>query len=301
MSENWDDLRYLLAVAQSGSLAGASRRLGVSQATVWRHIAALEAELGLKLFAQRRSGYVPTADGELMLRTAETIETELFAAKQMLSGRSPTAAGDVRITAPEFVAAELLAGGLGQLQRDHPGLRVELVSSSPAAEISGRDTDLALRFNKPAQGDFVARQSFAVGFGVYAAPAYIDRHGRPDSVDRLSNHDVIDFDISTGHVAPAKWLRRRRRGSTIALRSNSPHARLTAARAGVGIAMLPCLLADREPGLERLFGPDALGSLSMWLLVDRRIRDHARTKVVAGFVIDALTREEAALAGVNAG
>ena len=146
---DWDRLRHFAALASAGSLAAAARRLDSSPATVWRQVAKLEARLEIRLFEARRGPYRLSAAGRRLLDSVERMEAELGAATRDLTGLERQVGGEVRLTAPEFLGEGVIAPGLGQLARAHPLLRVELVTASPTAALAQRETDLALRFDRP--------------------------------------------------------------------------------------------------------------------------------------------------------
>ena len=294
---DWNDLRYFAALASAEGLAEAARRLGASQATVWRHVTALEADLKTRLFEERRSPYRLSAAGRRLLESVERMEGELGRATGALDGLTEAVGGEVRLTAPEFLGEALIAGSLGALARAHPLLRVELVTASPTAALALRDTDLALRFDRPQRGGFLSRASFAVGFGLYAAPGYLASRSRPQSPFDLSGQDLVDFDESQGHVAPARWLRRGPRSARVVFRSNSLQARMTAARTGLGLVLLPSITGDRDPGLERLWSSRDLGRIELQLLENERVGRAPRVRILRDHLLALLQAEAAALAG----
>ncbi len=138
---------------------------------------------------------------------------------------------------------------------------------------------------------------YPVGFGVYAARSYVRRHGRPASIDQFGGHELIGFDDSIGHVAPLRWLRRGGKGALVTFRSNSLRARASAAVAGVGCVLLPALLGDSTKGLQRLFGPDSVGSLELCLFANSHVRNSSRVVAVKDYVAEVLDSRKAALAG----
>ncbi|MDJ0946793.1 MAG: LysR family transcriptional regulator [Kiloniellales bacterium] len=294
---NWDDLRFFAALASAGNLAAAARRLESSPATVWRRVTALEARLETRLFEQRRNPYAPSPAGRRLLETVERMEAELAAATADLGGLSDEVGGEARVTAPEFLGAAVIAESLGRLAEAHPLLRVELVTASPTASLAQRETDLALRFERPQRGGFQAVAGFAVGFGIYAAPAYLDRRSRPASPFDLEGHAVIDFDESQGHAAPARWLSRSLRKARIVFRSNSLQARRAAGEAGLGLLLLPSITGDRTPGLERLWSGAELGRLELLLLVNESVGRAPRVRVLRDHLLATLEAESEALAG----
>ena len=292
----WEDLRYFLAVARRQSLAAAARDLKVSQATVWRHVARLEQSLQVRLFAQRSTGYILSAAGEGLQESAQRVEAEIQAAKGRLSSNTAKLRGEVRLTTPELVAG-LLAANLQMLRMRHPELCVEMVTSTPTAALSRRETDIALRYEAAAHGSLVIEHRFAVGFGIYASPGYIRKHGRPTAVDHFNGHALIGFDDSAGHVAPARWLRKGGQGARITFRSNSLQARFAAAKSGVGCALLPAMLGDGDPELVQVFSERAAGSLELYLFVNGRVTNSPNIAAVRSFIVSVLESRKQALTG----
>jgi DNA-binding transcriptional LysR family regulator len=294
---DWDDLRFFLAVATGGGLAAAARSLRVSPVTVWRHVAALEQALEVRLFEDRKSGYVLSATGERLLETARRIEGEVFRAHEAMSGAADALEGEVRVTAPELIANQLLPANLHRIRDRYPDLRIELITATPTAGLSRHETDIALRFDGTPHGDFVIERRVAVGFGIYAARPYLRRHRPPLAINRFDGHSLIAFDDTAGHVAPERWQYRGGKGAKISFRSNSLSARIAAALAGHGCVLLPCLLGDDQPGLRRIFAAKDVGTLDLFLFVNGRLRNSPRVAAVAGFIAELLDAGREALLG----
>jgi molybdate transport repressor ModE-like protein len=294
---NWNDVQHFLAVAAGGGLPAAARDLGVSQITAWRHIRRLEETLKVRLFEERKGGYVVSPDGLRLLEAARRIEHELQEALHALEGADDAPSGEVRITAPEVIGSALLAGQLPALRAQAPLLRVELVAGSPVMGLARRETDIALRYDEQPHGEFVKVCAAKVGFGIYASPAYVDEHGVPERIDRFAGHALIAFDDTPGHVAPGRWQVKGGKGAAIAFRSNSVHSRMAAARAGLGCTLLPCVLGDADAGLVRLLGPKSVGWLDLTVFVNRRVQDSPRVALVSRFVQDVLRDAGDRLAG----
>jgi len=287
---NWDDLKVFLAVASAGSLAGGARRLNVSQATTWRRIRALEDSLKVTLFERKATGYVLTAVGSNLLDAVDGVQRTIDAASGRLTELPDALSGEVRVAAPEFMAL-LLARRLPELAHEHPQLVVELLAGSPAAGLMVRDVDVAIRAERMVAGGFTLEATFAVAFGLYAAPAYLRRHGRPRAIDDLKGHRLIGFDHSMAHVAPKPGLRAGGRGAAIAFRSNSPHARLLACSAGLGLAMLPEPFARHASGIRPALPSAQVGALYVMLFVSAALRREPRVTAVRDFLLRILRDE----------
>jgi DNA-binding transcriptional LysR family regulator len=288
---DWDDLKVFRAVASAGSLAGGARRVAVSQATAWRRVRALEATLRVALFDRGPTGYVLTSAGSALLVTADQVARSIDAARGRVAEAPDEVAGEVRVAAPEFVGS-LITAELPALARRHPRLVVELLTGSPAAGLLVRDVDVAIRAERIAGAGFTLDAVYAIPFALYASAAYLGRHGAPAAIDDLAGHRLIAFDHSMAHVAPKAWLRSGGRGATIVFRSNSPQARLRAAQAGLGLAMLPEPLARGARGLRCALPAAAVGRLDLMLLVATASRRDPRVAAVRDLAAGAL--EEAA-------
>ena len=262
----------------------------MSQATIWRRIRALEDALGVTLFERKPTGYVLTPHGSSLLDAVDGVQRTIDAASGRLTDVPHALSGEVRVVAPEFVGL-MVARRLPELAAAHPRLVLELLTGSPAAGLMVRDVDVAIRAERMVSGGFALERTFAVAFGLYAAPAYLRRQGRPRAIDDLKGHRLIAFDHSMAHVAPKPWLRAGGRGATIAFRSNSPHARLLACNAGLGLAMLPEPLARQAPGIRPALPSAEVGTLELMVFVSAALRREPRVTAVRDFLVRILTEE----------
>lgn len=302
---NWDDLRFFLAVAGAGSLSGAAQQLGVNTTTVLRRVASLEEDLGARLFERERTGYRLTAAGEKLVEALEPVDRRLSALPRDFAATGGGSEGSVRLAAAEVLAVYLIAAELPAFHAAHPGLELELVTdprvaatgSAPRIVNPLRDVDVALRMARPTQGDMLMRKVGDMAYGLYASPDYLTARGRPEQMADLARHDVIGFPRAEAPLGPVWWLSRAEKSSRIVFRSSSVDARATAARLGLGLAALPCILADREPDLERVFGPELLGSLELWLMARNDLAQFAHVRAVMEFIVEAVKRHRSRLDG----
>lgn len=302
---NWDDLRFFLAVAGAGSLSGAGQQLGVNTTTVLRRVASLEDDLGARLFERERTGYRLTAAGEKLVEALEPVDRRLSALPRDFQAGGEGAEGSVRLAAGEVIAASLLALEFPAFRREHPGLELEIVTDPRLASVGQapkignplKDVDVALRLARPTQGDMLMRKVGDMAYALYASPAYIEARGHPSQMQDIAGHDLIGFPRSETPLGPIWWFSRAEKSARIALRSSSVAARAAAAREGLGLAALPCIMGDTESGLVRVFGPDVLGSLELWLMARNDLAQLAHVRAVMEFVVDAVKRHRARLEG----
>lgn len=253
---DWNDLRYLVAVARHGSTLAAARALGVSQSTVQRRLAELERQLGHTLVERQQSGYRLTALGELMLPHAESVASAANAFEQHLNNAVRAKVGVVRLTCPEPIAVRIAQSGL--LERFHtryPDLKIEFVLADRYVDIAKGEADVALRSGDTDDAVLVGRRIADSIWAIYASRAYIAKHGAPGSIAELRERPLISLSESQGKHRIAVWLRQIAPDATFVARSNSVLGLVAAVRSGVGIAPLPIALGDAEPDLVRVLGP----------------------------------------------
>ncbi|MEL6960821.1 MAG: LysR family transcriptional regulator, partial [Pseudomonadota bacterium] len=189
---NWDDLRYFLAVAREGQMLGAAARLGVSQARLSRHIAALEKAVGARLFERTTRGSTLTEDGAALFATAERIEAEVLVGTAQLRGGDDLA-GTVRIGTPDGFGSAFLAPRLGRFRDAYPDLRIQLVPVPRSFSLSEREADLAIMVGRPDKGRLRAKKLVDYSLGLYANRGYLSRCGTPTQRDDLTAHSLIGY------------------------------------------------------------------------------------------------------------
>jgi DNA-binding transcriptional LysR family regulator len=294
---DWDNLRFLLAVHRAGTVVGAAQRLQVDRATVARRLDALERELRTRLLERTRDGCTLTGAGRDILAAAEEIERKAASVTALVDRGDASLEGPVRITVPEGFAVQLLIRELAALRRTHPGIQIELVATDRIVNLTGREADIAFRGPRPTQPNLVARPPVTCGFGLYASVAYLRERGTPRAT--WKGHDLVTYDQSMAHYPGYAWLIEHAREARIALRANETLPVLEAARQGMGIALLPCLLGEQDATLRRV-PPGVLGSVEMCLVTQRILLKTARVRLVWEAMAQSLTRNAALLRGAPA-
>jgi DNA-binding transcriptional LysR family regulator len=289
----WDDLRYVLAVASEGSLAGAARRLGVNHTTVLRRVGAFEERLGLRLFERLPTGYVLTAGGEELIAAAHRIDDEVTALERKLAGQDLRLSGVVRITTTDTLMGSILPEVLAAFRESYPGIVTEVAVSNLMFNLTKRDADVAIRPARDPPETLIGRRIAKIAFAIYGSADYLAAHqGR-----KLADHPWIGPDDHLAATSVAQWMRAELPGADIALRTDSLLAARNAALAGLGLAALPCYLGDTTPGLVRLQGPIAAMETALWVLTHEDLRHQARIRAFTDFAAQALSEKRALLEG----
>ena len=218
---DWNDIRYFLAVAHTGSLSAAARAARVSQSTVSRRIRELESRLGARLFERLDQGYLLTEAGKNIVDMATSMERAASNIELEIGGESLHPIGSVRLTTTEGLGACWLAERLPRFWEAYPQIEIDLVIGEGLIDLQRREADIALRIGTPGSDALAGRPLGCIECGLYASRAYLEERGTPTCVDDLAHHTVIE---SMGELAEVIQVRRLREISKIAsvsMRSNS--------------------------------------------------------------------------------
>jgi DNA-binding transcriptional LysR family regulator len=279
----WDDLRHFLAVARAGSLADAARLLKTSPATVARRVAALEAKLGARLFDRNQTGYALTESGAAIHKKAEEVEEAILSVEREALGRDLHASGRVRLATSDELAANLIAPHFGEFRRCHPHVLLEVVAQHDSVNLSRREADIALRSARPEQHNLMIRRAGWWKGGLYAAKSYAAAHDLKPGIRSFLNLDIITWTEEFAHFRGGPWFAEHARDATVVLQANSRRIHYSACKAGIGLAILPCLSADRDPDLIRLLPPEQVFVAELYLVTHRDLARTARVRAVIDF------------------
>lgn len=287
---NWDDVRIFLAVARSGQILGAARRLGLNHATVSRRVAALEESLRTKLFRRLTTGSELTEAGQRFLTVAERMEADMIAARAEIAGEGDEVSGTVRIGAPDGFGVGFLAPRLGPLMEKHRDLDIQLVPVPRSFSLSRREADIAITVERPTEGRLFAAKLVDYSLGLYAARSYLEARGMPASAAELARHDLVgyvpDLAISPGLDYAAEfwtdWSAR--------FQISSAMGQTEAVRAGAGIGILHTFLARAHPELVAVPAASPIRR-AYWLVYHETVRPLRRIQAVAAFIAGLVEKE----------
>ncbi|NLS19566.1 LysR family transcriptional regulator [Rhizobium sp. P40RR-XXII] len=284
---SWDFYRTFLAVLEHGSLSAAARELGLTQPTVGRHVDALEQWVGAELFTRSQQGLLPT-DAALVLKPyAETLASTTSALLRAASGSKDKISGTVRISASEVIGAEVLPPILAKLQARYSDLIVELSASDTVEDLLQREADIAVRMVAPAQGALLARHIGIISLGLFAHRSYIERHGKPTTIEELHQHRLIGFDRQTAYIRMMQKRYPMLEGATFSFRSDHSIALHNALRAGIGIGFLQIPLASRDPNLVQLL-PKIEVQIDTWIVMHENLKTSPRCRVTFDALVTGL-------------
>ncbi len=280
---NWDDLRYFLAVVDTGSLTGAARKLRVEHTTVARRVDALEHSLGLRLFDRLPRQWQLTAEGENLVPGVRRLEDEALSLQRVAVGVAPLS-GTVRISTPPVMASHLLVPQLAPLSTRLPGICLEVVGEVREANLSRREADIALRMSRPKASGLAARPLVEIGFALYASRDYLARHG-------TQHWTFVGYEESLLDMPQQQWLDKTAAGRPFAFRTNDLSALFQAVRAGLGVGVLPHFLARNDPVLALIPSPECPVTRTLWLVLHPDVRRSPRVRAVADGLVEIFSEE----------
>lgn len=294
--DNWNELRLVLAVQRAKSLTGAATALGIDHSTVFRRLNALEERLGVRLFDRLPGGaYEATSAGERMAAAAERMEDETLALDRDLTGQDHRPSGRLRVTSSETLAYRLLTRHLANFREAQPGIVVELIVDNRILSLSRREADIALRPVRPKEGDLWGRKLADVAWTFYGARAYLKANGGTfSSLDEaLDRYGLIGWEETTVGIQAADWLNWRAPVEAFVYRTNSLVNQYAAAKAGIGLALLPCYLGEGDTDLARaLPGPVPELAGELWIVTHADLKKTARVRAFFDIVGEGLVREQ---------
>jgi len=289
-AQDWDDLRLFLAVARAGSLSGAGRSLGVTHSTVFRRIGAFEARLRVRLFDRLPGGYALTQAGKEMRDSVIRIEEEITALGLKVTGQDQRPTGTIRITTTDLLAVGVLPRHVAAFRAEWPEIEIEVVVADTVLDLTRREADVALRLGNPGQETLVGRRVGRLAFAVYGA-AGLHARGADDPADGDWNG------YGSAHGPLSRRLARWWPDARQVYRTNSIIAAHAGAKAGIGLAALPCVIADCDPSLIRAAALPEDFMLDLWLLIHEDLRQTARIRLFLDFMATALAADADLLEG----
>lgn len=291
MYQNWDDLRYFLAVSRTSSFAGAASRLQVTHSTVARRISALEETLDTTLFLRTEKGCRLTPAGETLLPFAEKLEATIMSLEINVQGKNSQLYGTVRISAPDGLGNCFLAVQLGGFLKTHPNLDIELLPVPMYYSLSKREIDILISLTKPKSGNIVARKLSSYRIGLFASADYIASHDEIRSVDDLLSHDVTDYIRDLLYDENLNFMKDFSPEHKSRFKSSTIVGQMYAAVSGTGVAALPYFMAHTKPELVPVL-PELYTERSFWLQVNPDSRQLARVRATIDYIADSMAENK---------
>lgn len=277
---DWNQVRAFLATAEEGSLSAAARVLKTTQPTVGRQIAALEESLGLVLVERSGRGLSLTEAGHDLREHVRKMGDAAVSISLFAEGHSSALSGTVTVSATNLMSSAQLPELLAPLRESAPGIRINILSSDDMSDLMRREADIAIRHVRPEQPELIARHVGDFRANLYASSGLLDRYGRPSSLKAIADLPMVGVADPDRLVAPLNKI-----GIPIGAHgfvASSPNGAVTWAmvKAGYGAAMLPELLCEGQPGIEKVYPDFPPFEFPIWLVTHRELKTSKRIRAV---------------------
>lgn len=275
-NDNWDDIRYVLAVDGYGSLNAAAEALGVTHATVLRRVVAFEQRSGCAIFRKSPSGYSTLPEARTILSAMENVEDAVLSVERAIVGANRSPVGHVRITSTDSLCQMVLPQILNEISKEYPGLELTLLSSNSHRDLSRLTADIAVRPSIKLEDGLVGERSGTLSFGVYD--------------DGSPNRKWMRLDGALSRSLPAKWLAENANTEQTTNGADSFLVLQQMAVSGAGKTFLPELIGDADPRLHRSPGMNPQIEVPLWVATLEEIAQTPRFAVVQRALVERIAK-----------
>jgi len=296
-AENWDDLRYFLAVARSGTLSAAAESLGTDHTTVARRVQRLEEQLAETVFYRSSTGYSLTPAGEKLQPIAEAMEAGFIAAASTQSA-NPVVSGTVRIGAPDGFGTWFLAQRIHKLTTLHPKLEIELLVTARVFSLTKREADMVISLSAPEHLRVVSRRITDYRLMVYASRDYLAHHPKITQQSDFVKHDFIGYIEDMLFTTELNYLSAIGTGIRARIRSTNLIAQVNATLAGSGLCVLPSFIARTYPELVPVLPEKVALRRSYFMHVHEDNSKAANVRAAATFIATEVSEAQAVFEGI---
>jgi len=273
---DWNDLKFFLAIAHNGTVSGAARLLGVNYTTVIRRLNSFEETMGFAVFERHSNGYSLTRAGESILGSAQTIENEFVALNNHAIGSDNNLNGTIRIATTDLLASTLMPD-MGEFLLRHPDIDFEVIGDSFTVDLANREADIAIRItNHTPKEHLLSRKIGVVTGSIYASDTYLERCPK--------DHTWIGWDDNLSHKVTRQFIGDYiPKNAKISCKVNSGVSLLQAIKSGIGIGYLWDFIGDNTPKIQRIY-PDQEYSLDLCLLINKDLYSTPRFRAAMDFL-----------------
>ena len=249
---DWNQLRAFLETAETGSLSAAARKLGQSQPTLSRQVAALELALGVTLFERVGKTMALTTTGQELLGHARVMGAAAHELGLAATGRSEEVSGVVSVATSDAVAAYLMPKILLQIREAAPGIQVEVVASDGFSDLLRREADIAIRHVRPEQPELIGRLVRHSSACFYASESWVREHGLPRTAEEAVQHDFIGMDRAGHYLQHMRSKGLQLSSANFRSYADNSVTYWEMVRQGLGIGAIMEEIARETPGMVRV-------------------------------------------------
>ncbi|HKM15722.1 MAG TPA: LysR family transcriptional regulator [Marinospirillum sp.] len=277
---DWDDIRIFLELARTEKLSEAAKRLRINASTVSRRLHRLETQLEVQLFERSPEGHLLTSQGQLLLATARQMEQQALTASEILQGLGEERIGSVRIGSTEGFGSFFITPKLSGFCRQNPRLVVELLPMPRFVKLTRHEADMAVTIERPRHTSLVVTKLCDYRLKLYATDAYLKEAPQVNQIEDLNQHRLIGYIDDLMFTDQLNYMDRLLPDAQPAFRSTSVISQFSMAKAGLGVAILPCFMAKEAPELKPVLEEQLTLTRSFWLAAQPERKRLARVEAV---------------------
>lgn len=283
---NWNDLHLVMAIGRNGSLSGAARTLGINHSTVFRRLVQIEDKLDVRLFDRLPTGYQMTEAGKVALKSAEVMEAEVNQLSRHLMGRDLELYGNLNVTLPDAFCLHLFIQYLPEFNRLYPEICLDFSIDNLSRDLSLRQADIAIRMTNNPPEHLVGKRMAKMQLALYASISYL----KQEPEKSLENYHWLLPNNELDQLNTRVWLKKQCKNVKVIFTSNTLLTLHKAVTQNLGVAFLPCFMADPDDSLVRILPPIKELSLNMWILFHPDLRHTARVTAFKEFFVDVMEK-----------
>lgn len=287
---NWDDMKFFLAVARTGSISGGAKHLGVQHSTVSRRLWAFEEKLGARLVERKKGGYELTVAGENVKQTAIRIEREILGVDEALLGKDAILTGPLRVSTINNMASSVLMPMFARFSEQNPEVELHIMVSNLNVSLAQREADIVIRLTNSPTDTLIGKRMVSVASTIYVSHDYMNKIKEQKIEAKWVGVNCCQFHKT--------WTKQYSPGQSHNFYSDDTLLTLAAIREGLGVSYLPCFLGDAEPMLERYCEPDSQHDLGLWVLLHPDLKRIARVTVFRDFMIQSIQKQRGVFEGI---
>ena len=277
---DWNQLKAFLETAETGSLSAAARKLGLTQPTLSRQVAAIEQSMGVTLFERVGKSMALTPTGLDLLEHARAMGAAAEALSLAATGSSQAVRGVVSVSATDVVATTLLPPMVKKLHDQEPGITIDVIPSNALSDLLRREADIAIRHVKPEQPDLIARLIREASAHFYASESWVNAHGHPRSAEDAARLSFVGSDRSGQYLGYLRMHGLPLSEANFSCYADHSVAHWALVRQGMGIGVMMEEIALATPGMVRVLDDLPPVRFPIWLVTHRELRTSKRIRMV---------------------
>jgi DNA-binding transcriptional LysR family regulator len=290
-TENWEDLKYFVALAKEQKLLRAAKRLNSNHTTVYRRIVQFEKKFDIRLFERTPSGYYLTPAGEALYEKVNGLEDQMEDVFSSIQGLENKIKGNILITTTPTIAATFLPGILKKFKKKWPELTINLKSSNQFFNLTKREADIAIRPANDVPLHLIGRNLGKINFGLYGSKQFIRTYiHKRDNFDDFMNCSFITLDDSLEHLKSKKWLDRKLKEHNSIYQVDDLVIMTKMCASNLGLALIPHYMASEYKNLELLYTPNVFVGSDLWVLTQKNLSKVPRIKTCTDFLCEEISK-----------